>query len=57
MSTNDFRKYSDYEYIEDYNNNSTARKELREHRKMKRMRNALRARNIDELLDPDDYER
>jgi hypothetical protein len=57
MSTNDFRKYSDYEYIEDYNNNSAARKELREHRKLKRMRNALRARNIDELLDPDDYER
>jgi hypothetical protein len=52
-----FRKFREYEYIEDYNNNSTARNELREHRKLKRMRNALRARNIDDLLDPDDYER
>jgi hypothetical protein len=53
-----FRKFSDFEIDEDYNSSDRGfRDELREHRKMKRMRNALKARNIDELLDPDEYER
>ena len=50
-----FRKFSDFEHDEDYNEERGFRDKLNEHRKMKRMRNALKARNIDELLDPDDY--
>jgi len=50
-----FRKFSDFEIDEDYNDNRSLRNELNEHRKMKRVRNALKAKNINELLDPDDY--
>jgi hypothetical protein len=50
-----FRKFSDFEYDEDYNEDRSFRNELQERRKMKRMRTALKTRNIEELLDPDDY--
>jgi len=55
MSKN-FRKFRDFEFDEDYNNEERGfRDELQERRKMKRMRTALKTRNIEELLDPDDY--
>lgn len=49
-----FRKFSDFEIDEDYNEDRNTRKELNEHRKMKRLRSALKTRNIDKLIDPDD---
>lgn len=49
-----FRKFSDFEIDEEYNEDRNFRAELNEHRKMKRMRTALKTRNIDELLYPDD---
>ena len=48
-----FRKFRDFEYDEDYYEERDQRADLKEHRKMKRMRNALRTKNIDELLDDD----
>lgn len=50
-----FRKFSDFEIDDGYNDDRNFREELKEHRKMKRMRNALKTLNIDELLDPDEY--
>lgn len=50
-----FRKFRDFEYDEDNNEDRNFRAELKEHRKMKRMRTALKTKNIDQLLDPDDY--
>lgn len=50
------RKFRDDEFDEDYyNENRSYRDELKERRKMKRMRNALRTRNIDDLIDDDEY--
>ena len=54
MSKN-FRKFRDFEYDEDYYEDRSFRDELKERRKMKRMKNALKTRNINELLDEDDY--
>lgn len=47
-----FRGYddSDYEWDEDIRHSEQSR----DRRKMKRMRNAIKQRNIDELLDIDD---
>jgi hypothetical protein len=53
MSKN-FRKFRDFEFDEDYNDRGF-RDDLKERRKMKRMRTALKTRNIEGLLDPDDY--
>lgn len=57
--TKRFRQFSDdmYEESEYHKSNSQS---LQEHRKNKRIKNALRARNIDDLLDEsgdnyDDY--
>jgi hypothetical protein len=52
MSKN-FRKFRDFEYDDDYETRSTAN-QLKVHRKDKRLKNALKARNIDELIDMDD---
>jgi hypothetical protein len=49
-----FRKFRDFEH-DDYNEERGFRDKLNEHRKMKRMRNALKTRNIDELFDPEEY--
>jgi hypothetical protein len=49
-----FRKFRDFEFDEEYSDRGF-RDELKERRKMKRMRTALKTRNIDELLDPDEY--
>lgn len=50
-----FRKFRDFEYDEDYNDDRGYRDELKERRKMKRIKNALKSRKIDDLLDDDDY--
>ena len=51
--TNDYDMYDDYEYQSDYY------QELQERRKNKRMRNAIRSKNIDDLMrdQDDDYGR
>lgn len=50
-----FRKFRDFEYDEDrYDDNRGHRDELKERRRIKKMKNALKARNIDQLLDIDD---
>jgi hypothetical protein len=51
--SNKFRKFRDFEYDEEYNDDRYQRADLNEHRKMKRLRNALKAKNIDDLLDDD----
>lgn len=53
MSKN-IRKFRDFEYDEDYYEDRRERSDINERRKMKRMRNALKTRNIDELLHGDD---
>lgn len=52
MSKN-FRKFRDFEYDDDYNER-TQYEDNSVRRKNKRIKNALRARNIDELLQTDD---
>ena len=48
------RKFRDFEFDEEYYEDRSHRKELEERRKMKRMRTALKTRNIKDLLDDDD---
>ena len=48
MSKN-FRKFREFEFDEDYESRH-AYDDLKEHRKMKRMKNALKSKNIDELI-------
>ena len=48
-----FRKFRDFEVDEDYYDERGHRDELIERRKMKRMRNALRSKNIDEFMRDD----
>lgn len=48
MSKN-FRKFREFEFDEDYEDRHTY-DDLKEHRKMKRLKNALKSKNIDELL-------
>lgn len=45
------RKFRDFEYDEELNENRNHPGDIRERRKMKRMKNALRTLNVDELLD------
>ncbi len=48
--TNEYDMYDDYDYRSDYY------EELQERRKNKRMRNAIRSKNVDDLMrDSDDY--
>lgn len=44
-----FRKFRDFEYDEEYEGRYSY-DDLKEHRKMKRMKNALKSKNINELM-------
>lgn len=46
-------KYRNFEIEDDYDDRNY-RDEIRERRKLKRMKNALKSRRVDELLDIDD---
>lgn len=46
-------RHNDFE--DDYYDDRVHHDELKQRRKLKRMKNALRARNIEDLLDEDDY--
>ena len=51
-----FRKFRDFEYEDEFNEARNSFSDLKERRKMKRIKNALKSKNIDELMrDEDDY--
>jgi hypothetical protein len=45
-----FYRTHEYEMYEDYEYRSNHYEDLREHRKNKRMRNAIRSKNVDDLM-------
>lgn len=50
-------QFSSYDYDDDFDYRSDYYEELQERRKMKRMRNAIRSKNVDDLMrDHDDYD-
>jgi hypothetical protein len=49
------RKFRDDELDDDYYNENRNRNELKERRKMKRIRNALKTKNINELMDYNEF--
>lgn len=57
MSKN-FRKFRDFEYDEDYYRTKADPIEIKERRKMKRIKNAIRSKNVESLMRDldDDYD-
>lgn len=56
MSKKFSRRFDSYDYDDDMDYRSDYYTEIKERRKSKRMRNALRSKNLDDLLfDEDEY--